>query len=208
MADIKISELPEATSISDNDVVPAVVGGVTKKAKAALFKGEHGEQGPQGVPGPQGEPGSAGPAGKDAELTAGSVTTEILADKAVTSKKVDWAELMTVKTGSNISDVLTFYTGFRFRGGSVVKIGKMVFANLIIEKTSGSFASVQDEVAMMNSDWRPNGSISINSYCVLSSNIYSAQSIGYLFIADKLIVSDPHNTNCNFVKISAFWETD
>lgn len=86
---IKISELPKATSIRDNDVVAGVVGGKTVGVPAQLLKGQKGDQGPagpagkdgaqgemgpqgpagpqgeQGIPGPQGVPGEQGPAGND-----------------------------------------------------------------------------------------------------------------------------------------------
>ncbi len=39
MADVKISELPVATSIASPDIAPIVQGGVTKKADVSLFGG-------------------------------------------------------------------------------------------------------------------------------------------------------------------------
>lgn len=60
---IKISQLPEAQTISENDVVPVVVGTTTRKAKAGLFKGEQGPEGPQGPKGDTGAQGAEGPVG-------------------------------------------------------------------------------------------------------------------------------------------------
>lgn len=68
---VKISQLPEATEVSGDNLIPVVVGGVTSRAKAELLKGQQGEKGDQGPAGPQGpkgdkgDPGPEGPAGPE-----------------------------------------------------------------------------------------------------------------------------------------------
>lgn len=67
---IKISDLPQATSISSNAVVAGVDGGETKKIPTNLLKGDKGdtgEQGPIGPKGDQGKEGAVGPQGPQGE---------------------------------------------------------------------------------------------------------------------------------------------
>lgn len=61
---VKISELPQASSIGANDVVAGVVNGETSKIPASLLKGPKGDT---GATGPAGKDGAAGPAGPQGE---------------------------------------------------------------------------------------------------------------------------------------------
>jgi hypothetical protein len=58
----KLSQLPAADTITGDEVVPVVQGGVTKRASAVLLKGLKGDAGAQG---PKGDTGEQGPDGND-----------------------------------------------------------------------------------------------------------------------------------------------
>lgn len=76
---VKISELPQASSIGANDVVAGVVNGKTSKIPASLLKGQKGDT---GAPGPQGKPGT------DAEVPivqeTGNSVSNTMSQKAIT----------------------------------------------------------------------------------------------------------------------------
>lgn len=61
---VKISELPVASTVKDNDLVAGVVNGDTSAIPAKLLKGQEGPAGPEGPQGPQGEQGVQGPQGE------------------------------------------------------------------------------------------------------------------------------------------------
>lgn len=56
----KIVDLPSATSVTGNDLVPIYQGGTTKKLSATLLSGPVGPTGPQGPIGPTGPTGPSG----------------------------------------------------------------------------------------------------------------------------------------------------
>ena len=70
---VRISQLPRATSIDDDTLIPAVVNGQTVAVPGSMIESEYGGEGPQGPKGdtgpqgPQGEPGPAGPQGVQGE---------------------------------------------------------------------------------------------------------------------------------------------
>ena len=63
MADVRISQLPPASSVYDVDVFPIVQAGTTKKATISQLGVITGPPGPEGPPGPQGDPGVQGEQG-------------------------------------------------------------------------------------------------------------------------------------------------
>lgn len=69
MADRKISEFEEKSTISGNEMIPVADNGTNRKVKASLLKGQKGD------PGTPGEPGSPGADGKTPVLVTGDVTT-------------------------------------------------------------------------------------------------------------------------------------
>jgi hypothetical protein len=65
--EVKISNLPFAYEMTENDTFLINQEGVTKIAKASSLRTVQGVKGEQGDPGPQGEQGPAGPAGPAGE---------------------------------------------------------------------------------------------------------------------------------------------
>jgi hypothetical protein len=63
MADVPISALPNAATLTGSEFVPMVQGGVTVKALSAALVGAAGPPGPTGPAGPTGPTGATGPAG-------------------------------------------------------------------------------------------------------------------------------------------------
>lgn len=97
---VKISQLPKATSITDDSLVPAVVGGATKAIKASMLKGQKGDTGatgpigPAGPQGPEGQPGKDGVIGKD-----GKSAYQIAVDNGYKGTEAQWLASLKGETG-------------------------------------------------------------------------------------------------------------
>lgn len=134
------------------------------------------------------------------------VQTSMIADSAVTNDKIGWGTFgPVVKTGSSMSDAIVLGSGYTFMGGSkVFKLGRFVFAELVIKKDSGSFGSAQELVATFASGYAPYNAV--NTFCVLSNSEWDSQIVGYGYAGSGgMYIKDSTASSKNIAKMTAFW---
>lgn len=98
---VKISQLPRATSIDANTLIPGVVNGQTVAVPGSMIESQYGGEGPAGPQGPKGDTGATGPQGPqgekgepgsdatvDIEQETGTSTTAVMSQKATSDALV------------------------------------------------------------------------------------------------------------------------
>lgn len=87
--------------------------------------------------------------------TNAMVDTAHIQDSAVTSSKIDWATTVTsVSIGDYISTTAAFTAS-----GQVVKMGKLLFGQILLARSSGTFGDFVSQVGTVATAYRPKNGI-------------------------------------------------
>ena len=140
----------------------------------------------------------------DTDLTNvvnGSVTTNKIANSAVTSDKIDWA---TMGEEVPLSSFGSAVNGYTLKSGQVYKMGPIIFGNIIV--SSDHNISGNEKFANISSAYTPR--VTVNSFCALaSSDEWSAPYTGYFYCGANGdgYLRDTENHGCRFAKILFIW---
>ena len=131
MANIKISELPQASTVNDTDVIPIVQDGTTKQATAGMIS-----------------PTVA------TSITSSSTNNEVAGAKAVYDFVSDYKEFI-----NNITSMES-HLSLRSGGLNYIrKMGNIVYINLCFNYTAGFFSAGGKTMCMLPNEVIPTGSV-------------------------------------------------
>lgn len=104
----------------------------------------------------------------------------------------------------SLSDFISVASGFTITG-YVYSIGNVVFGDIVIHKTSGTFTSTQSQVGTVKTDYCPLSPL--NSYGVICGDEWGAASPCYFYVHNNGVmnIADKNNQSKAWAKASFKW---
>lgn len=140
-----------------------------------------------------------------AKIDDGAITTAKIASGAVTSSNIDWTTLEV-----SPSTFMTLGSNFEYinRYCRVEKFGKLVFARLVIHKTSGTFTPTTEVVGAINDGYLPSGTLNYGGFL---GGEYNTLDSAYVFCNSAVkdfYATASSTSNCTYLKLMLTYSTD
>ena len=132
------------------------------------------------------------------KVTGAIFNSKNIADKTTNTYSAEIIDgLIGITKLTDISELLTMNKGFTLLDFTIYKDRNRYFGDITIyAETNGNFNG-SNNVARLNKTIIG----AVNSGCFLASNQWTANSVGYCFIAEQIVVADLNGTGFGVAKI-------